>query len=66
MKVRFREDFDYRPTPACTIAYKAGMVETVKRACGEDAVAQGKAVEIMPRGRKAKMAEEEQADGTQQ
>ncbi|OLP44736.1 hypothetical protein [Rhizobium oryziradicis] len=66
MKVRFTEDFDYRPTPACTIAYKAGMVETVKRACGEDAVAKGKAVEVMPRGRKAKAVKEEQANGDQQ
>ncbi|OLP44151.1 hypothetical protein [Rhizobium oryziradicis] len=55
MKVRFTEDYDYKPTRACTIAYKAGMVETVKRACGEAAVEQGKAVEIAPASRQGKV-----------
>lgn len=48
MRVRFSHDFDYTPSgePRVTIAYLAGMEETVKREAGEAAVAAGKAVEI--------------------
>lgn len=42
-RVRFRQDFDYRPTPQVTIAYKEGWEGTVKRECAEQAVAAGKA-----------------------
>ncbi|MCW8283937.1 hypothetical protein K7A42_23825 [Agrobacterium sp. InxBP2] len=42
-RVRFREDFDYRPTPQVTIAYNGGWEGTVKRECADQAVAAGKA-----------------------
>ena len=51
MRVRFTGDFDYKPTSQCTIGYKAGMVETVKRDCGEQAIAAKKAVEVTPAGK---------------
>lgn len=59
MRVRFTQDFDFKPTRQSTIGYKAGMEETVKRACGEQAIAAGKAVEI---GKDAKGG----ADGEEQ
>ena len=37
MWVQFLEDFDWRASPAVTIAYKAGMIECVTRACAEEA-----------------------------
>lgn len=43
-KVIFTDDYDYKPTPSCTIAYKAGMAMTVKRDCALKAIAAGKAV----------------------
>lgn len=46
MKVRFVKDFDFKPTPRVTVAYLAGMERTVKRSCGERAVALGRAVRI--------------------
>lgn len=47
MKVRFIAAFDYHPTPRVTIAYRPGPdAVTVKRECGEEAVRQGRAVEI--------------------
>lgn len=50
MKVRFTADFDYTPTARrqVTFAYKAGPdTITVKRECGEQAVAAGKAIEVL-------------------
>ena len=44
--VLFTADFDYKPTRACTIAYKAGMTMTVKRDCANQAISAGKAVEV--------------------
>lgn len=48
MRVRFTQDFKWTPKRErrTTIAYKSGMEETVTRACGEAAVAAGKAEEI--------------------
>lgn len=49
MKVRFIADFDYTPSGRrqVTIAYKASPATlTVKRECGEQAIAAGKAIEI--------------------
>lgn len=43
MHVRFVEDFDWAQ-PGFTIAYKAGTSKNVRRICGEEAVAKGKAV----------------------
>lgn len=53
MRVRFTKDFDYKPTSQSTIAYRAGMEETVKRECGDQAIAAGKAEEVRPAGRAA-------------
>jgi hypothetical protein len=53
-RVRFTADFDYRPIPQVTIGYLAGMEETVKRECADQAIAAGKAVLIKPPGRKAR------------
>lgn len=47
MKVRFVSDFDYTPSlkPQVTYAYKASETpQTVKRECGEAAIAAGAAV----------------------
>ncbi|CAN7430967.1 hypothetical protein LJR251_002747 [Rhizobium rhizogenes] len=45
-RVRFTADFDYKPTPGITIAYKAGMQLLVKRDCADQAIAAGKAIDI--------------------
>lgn len=47
-RVRFTDDFDYRPTRVSTIAYKKGMELTVRRECADEAIAKGKAVDIDP------------------
>lgn len=47
MWVRFIKDFDWFPPEGrgrFHIAYKAGMIELVRRKCGEDAIAAGAAV----------------------
>lgn len=46
MRVRFTQDYDYKPLPQVTVAYLAGMVKTVKRECGRRAIEAGKALEI--------------------
>lgn len=49
MRVRFLSRFDFVPPEKkgrVSIVYKAGMEMTVRRCCGEAAVAQGKAVEV--------------------
>lgn len=43
MHVKFTADYDHKPTMQCTIAYKAGWSGIVTRACGEAAIAAGKA-----------------------
>jgi hypothetical protein len=45
-RVRFTEDFDYKPTKSCTVAYLSGMEMTVKRECAEQAIAAGKAISL--------------------
>ncbi|MDX0262897.1 hypothetical protein GOC60_17085 [Sinorhizobium meliloti] len=47
-RVRFKRDFDWKPTSQVTIAYKAGYVGTVKAECAEDAVRAGAAVREEP------------------
>lgn len=54
MRVRFTENFDYKPTKRSTIGYLAGMEETVKRECGEQAIAAGAAVLIEGSSRESK------------
>ncbi|WLR94242.1 hypothetical protein [Shinella zoogloeoides] len=43
-RVKFIEDFDYKPTAQVTVAYLAGWSGTVKHDCAEKAVAADKAV----------------------
>ncbi|WP_309086461.1 hypothetical protein [Chelativorans sp.] len=57
-RVRFKEDFDYRPNRLTTVAYKAGMELTVRRECADAAVAAGKAIELPPQ----RKGEKEDAD----
>ena len=42
-RIRFKQDFDYKPTSQTTTGYKAGWEGTVKRECAEQAIAAGKA-----------------------
>lgn len=51
MWVRFIADFNWKPRPQVTIAYKANSVQNVTTPCAEAAVAKGKAVKV-PRARK--------------
>ncbi len=48
MHVKFTEDFDWVPpeAPRSCVAYKAGWSGSVRRACGEAAIAAGRAVKI--------------------
>lgn len=50
MHVRFLADYDYTPSAdrRITIAYKAGQERSVRRECGEAAIALGRAEEIAP------------------
>ncbi len=43
--LKFSADFDFHPPerPVCTIAYKRGMVKFVRRVCGDQAIAAGRA-----------------------
>lgn len=56
-RVRFKDDFDYRPTGGKTIEYKAGMELTVRRECADEAIAAGKAVEVKAHSRSSTDAE---------
>jgi hypothetical protein len=46
MWVRFTADFDWKPKPQATIAFRLGDEKNVTRDCAEKAVAAGKAVRI--------------------
>jgi hypothetical protein len=43
MWVRFLADYDWKPKPAVTIAFNAGGVANVTRACAAAAIEAGKA-----------------------
>ncbi|WP_411036157.1 hypothetical protein [Shinella sp. BYT-45] len=45
-RVRFTEDFDYKPTSRITVGYLAGWSGTVKRDCADKAVAANKAMRL--------------------
>lgn len=45
-RVRFTDDYDYKPTAQSTIAYKKGMELTVRQECADKAMAAGKAVSL--------------------
>lgn len=47
MRVKFKENFRWKPTNSVVIPYKAGDELTVTRACGEAAIAQGKATLVV-------------------
>jgi hypothetical protein len=42
-RVKFLADFDFKPTPQVTIAYRAGQTKLVTTPCSEQAIARGKA-----------------------
>ncbi len=67
MRVKFTHDFDYKPTMQTTIGYRAGMEETVKHECAEQAIAAGKAEEVPEASRKpaSKASAEKSADGAE-
>ncbi|MDJ1632679.1 hypothetical protein [Rhizobium rhizogenes] len=45
-RLRFTADFDYKPLPSVTIAFRAGQTCVVKRECYDRAIAAGKAVDF--------------------
>lgn len=56
--VRFKRDFDWKPTSQTTIAYKADTELNVKAACAEAAVSAGAAVRLRKEGRDSEAVEE--------
>jgi len=44
--VRFITNFDFKPRPSITLAFKAGDVRNVTRACAAAAIERGKAEKI--------------------
>ncbi len=44
MWMRFLADYDWKPRPPVTIAFKAGDVKNVTRACAAAAATAGKAI----------------------
>lgn len=44
--VRFLKNFDWKPVPAVTIAYKAGAKHLVTTRCAERAIARGAAEKV--------------------
>jgi len=42
-RIRFTADYDWKPLPSVTVAYRAGWSGVVTRACAEAATAAGKA-----------------------
>ncbi|KAB0538471.1 hypothetical protein HNQ68_002297 [Pseudochrobactrum saccharolyticum] len=57
-RVRFTEDYDYKPTKQTTVAYKAGIEMTVKQECADRAIAAGKAVSLDNTKQSVKAAEQ--------
>lgn len=52
----FEQDFDFRPKPGVTIAYKAGMTKLVTTTCAKQAEQKGK-------GARVRKPKPERADG---
>lgn len=48
--VRFTADFDFKPKPSVTVAFKAGDQKLVTTPCADAAVAAGKAVPVEASG----------------
>ncbi|ADH87356.1 hypothetical protein Snov_0019 [Ancylobacter novellus DSM 506] len=59
--VRFIADFDFKPKPAITIAYRAGFVGLVSRSCAAKAKARGLAIPVSRPG--SRRNDEVAADG---
>lgn len=55
--MRFTADMDWKPMSSVTLGYRAGDVCNVTRGCAEKALATGKAVKMVKRGRKAEPVE---------
>lgn len=47
-RVQFFQPFDYSPKINVILAYGVGIYDDVKRACADQAIAEGKAVELKP------------------
>lgn len=56
--VRFKRDYDWKPTRQTTIAYKAGSTLIVKAACADDAVRAGAAIRVKKVSKDAEPVEE--------
>ncbi|MER2536032.1 MAG: hypothetical protein ABTQ31_12800 [Rhizobiaceae bacterium] len=61
--VRFTADFDFKPKPLVTIAYRAGHVLNVTSDCAAKAIAAGKAVRMKKSGKSAEPVEVDDDDG---
>ncbi len=61
--VRFLADFDFKPVATVTLAYRAGQVRSVTRACADQAVARGKAKRMRKPNRDAEPVEVSDDDG---
>jgi len=59
VRVRFVEDFDYKPHPMVTIGYRAGMELSVKRDCALQAIIKKKAVAVDKHGQELASGESE-------
>lgn len=44
--VRFTQDFDWKPIPQKTVAFRADMVRNVTTPCAGAAIAKGKAIRL--------------------
>jgi len=55
-RIRFLADYDYKPTPGTTIAYKAGWSGLVRKECADRAVELGKAERVTVAGPPAGIA----------
>jgi len=51
-EIKFIRDFDWKPVPGYTTAYKAGMVALVTTACAKTAIATGRAEAVVAPRRK--------------
>lgn len=51
--VRFTRNFDWKPKPSVTIAYKKGSTLIVKAACADAAVRKGAAIRVKKTSRYA-------------
>ena len=61
-RVKFVADFDWKPTPAVTIAFKAGWTGLVTTPCAELAVAKGRAERTAFRGPSKPIGDIQNAD----